>query len=224
MASKKRPGLAVRFPIFHKRTRSWTQLMANNYQGNFSVTASPEEGPLRSATPNSHFRKQEKRNRKGLWWMHTYRFMKKKGALEVIVIVFIVSCLWWRNCAGHPTPSPCMYTSHPVQYFQFCACVHACVSERARGSAHVPQPVVPCLRSHYTELRRSRTVNKFTVQCSARPQRVPPRPCHPPRAAPRAAPLSPGRVWGDLICAERRIRRPGDPCPPWIKLGFQHSL
>lgn len=55
-APKKRVGLAVIFPISLRRTRSWTQLMANNYQGNFRVTASGDfirreegGGPLWSA-------------------------------------------------------------------------------------------------------------------------------------------------------------------------------
>lgn len=38
-APKKRLGLAVSFPISHRPARSWTQLMANNYQGCFSMTA-----------------------------------------------------------------------------------------------------------------------------------------------------------------------------------------
>lgn len=57
-APKKRLGLVVSFPISHRRTRSWTQLMANNYQGNFPMTDSGDfirreggSGPLWSATP-----------------------------------------------------------------------------------------------------------------------------------------------------------------------------
>lgn len=38
-APKKRLGLAVSFPISHRPARSWTQLMANNYQGCFYMTA-----------------------------------------------------------------------------------------------------------------------------------------------------------------------------------------
>lgn len=38
-APKNRLGLAVSFPISHRPARSWTQLMANNYKGNFSMTA-----------------------------------------------------------------------------------------------------------------------------------------------------------------------------------------
>lgn len=38
-APKNRLGLAVSFPISLRPARSWTQLMANNYKGNFSMTA-----------------------------------------------------------------------------------------------------------------------------------------------------------------------------------------
>lgn len=46
-APKKRLGLAVSFPISRRPARSWTQLMANNYQGYFSMTA---PGGLMAAT------------------------------------------------------------------------------------------------------------------------------------------------------------------------------
>lgn len=55
-APKKRLGLAVSFPISLRRIRSWTQLMANNYQGNFPMTDSGDfvrgkEGAARCGVP-----------------------------------------------------------------------------------------------------------------------------------------------------------------------------
>lgn len=191
-APKKRLGLAVRFPISHRRTRSWTQLMANNYQGNFTMTASEDfirgkEGaaccgvPLQTNTFERHPLPLPKWLDAGIS-LNLCLSISKKWCWWRWMCVPQFSHVWGDKSEGESSWCRRLRsTSHSVW-----VCMSAChASPRA-----LPHP--PCLLSHYIDCGKI-TVSKFTMLTAltkgpAAAFWCPLGPPHP-QAGPRGAPF-----------------------------------
>lgn len=161
-APKKCLGLAVRFPISQRRTRSWTQLMSNNYQGNFTLTASGcfirgKEAAARCGA--LLLRLSEAGGGKWILWLISC------WKLAEFILISLrrnrASLLWcfhylkWRRC------------------FAVCVVVRARVCVCMATFAAARQTVLGklCLPSHYISCVRI-TVSKFTMRTAPTKKRT----------------------------------------------------